>query len=155
MNLSESLSMLLKHEGGYVDHPNDPGGKTKYGITEVVARENGFKGDMKDMSIELAEDIYRKVYWSKIRADELPDELRFHVFDAAVNSGITRAIKWLQLAGGVTADGVMGKFTVEAAKHVSAAEYSGIRLEYLTTLNNWGTFGKGWARRIAKNLVMA
>jgi lysozyme family protein len=155
MNLKESLKVLIEHEGGYSDHPHDPGGKTKYGVTELVARENGYKGDMKDFTLEQAEDIYKKTYWTKIRADELPDDLRFHVFDAAVNSGITRAIKWLQVAGGVDPDGIMGKFTVEAAKYVTPAEYSGIRLEYLTTLNNWSHFGKGWAVRIAKNLRLS
>ena len=152
MNIEQALKRLLGNEGGYVDHPADPGGATNYGITQLVAREHGYSGDMRDFPLSMAIGIYRSDYWAPIKADQLPEELRFHVFDAAVNSGPAQAVKWLQRAAGVTEDGVIGPRTLSAASMVTPAKYSAIRLRFLTDLKTWPVFGKGWARRIADNL---
>lgn len=152
MNLTQSLKRLLGNEGGYVDHPKDPGGATNYGITQRVARAHGFQGDMRNLPLSMAIGIYEADYWKPIKADQLPEALRFHVFDAAVNSGPAQAIKWLQRAAGVTEDGIIGPRTLSAASLVTPAKYSAIRLRFMTDLSTWPTFGKGWARRIADNL---
>lgn len=152
MNIEQALKLLLRHEGGYVDHPSDPGGATNHGITERVARQHGYTGHMSDLPLSVATSIYRKQYWAMIKADNLPAALRFHVFDAAVNSGNVQAIKWLQRAAGVKEDGIIGPVTLRAALSVSPAKYSAMRLRFMTDLKTWPTFGKGWARRIADNL---
>jgi len=152
LNLEQSLKQLLGNEGGFVDHPADPGGATNFGITQRVARAHGFTGDMRNLPLGTALSIYKSDYWDPIKADQLPDALRFHVFDAAVNSGPGQAVKWLQSAAGITVDGVIGPKTLAAAAGVTAAKYSGIRLRFMTDLGTWSTFGKGWARRIADNL---
>lgn len=152
MNLEQSLKHLLGNEGGFVDHPRDPGGATNFGITQRVALANDYQGDMRDLPLPVALSIYEKDYWTPIKAEQLPDHLRFHVFDAAVNSGVGQAIKWLQRAAGVAQDGVIGPRTLSAASMVTPAKYSAIRLRFMTDLSTWPTFGKGWARRIADNL---
>lgn len=152
MNLTQALKHLLGNEGGYVDHPKDPGGATNYGITQRVARAHGFQGDMRNLPLSMAIGIYEADYWKPIKADQLPEALRFHVFDAAVNSGPAQAIKWLQRAAGVADDGIIGPRTLSAASLVSPAKYSAIRLRFMTDLSTWPSFGKGWARRIADNL---
>lgn len=154
MNIEQALEILLKHEGGYSDHPSDPGGATMYGITERVARQHGYQGHMRDLPLSVATTIYRKQYWGMIKADQLPDNLRFHVFDAAVNSGNVQAIKWLQQCAGVKIDGIIGPVTIKASASVSPAKYSAVRLRFMTDLKTWPTFGKGWARRIADNLEL-
>ena len=152
MNLEQSLKHLLGNEGGYSNNPVDPGGETMYGVTFRVARAYGYTGAMKDLPWQTAMDIYAKNYWAPIKADQLPDALRFHVFDAAVNSGPGQAVKWLQRAAGVAQDGLIGPQTISAASRVTPAQYSAIRLRFMTDLATWPTFGKGWARRIADNL---
>jgi len=152
MNIERALKRLLGNEGGFVDHPQDPGGATNYGITQRVAQAHGYMGDMRNLPMSLAIGIYRSDYWEPIKADQLPEALRFHVFDAAVNSGPGQAVKWLQRAAGVTEDGVIGPRTLSAASLVTPAKYSAIRLRFMTDLKTWPTFGKGWARRIADNL---
>lgn len=152
MNVAQAMKRLLGNEGGYVDHPQDPGGATNFGVTEKVARAHGYQGDMRNLPMGIAVEIYETDYWRPIKADQLPDSLKFHVFDAAVNSGTTQAIKWLQKAAGLTEDGVIGPRTLSAASMVTPAKYSAIRLRFMTNLSTWPTFGKGWARRIADNL---
>lgn len=154
MNLDKALELLLRHEGGFVDHPSDPGGATNHGITERTARQHGYTGNMRDLPLSVAITIYRKQYWLMIKAEQLPDSLRFHVFDAAVNSGHVQAIKWLQRAAGVKDDGIVGPMTIKAAASVSPAKYSATRLRFMTDLKTWPTFGRGWARRIADNLEL-
>jgi lysozyme family protein len=156
MNFDEAFDKLIGHEGGFSSHPEDPGGSTKWGVTQRVAVRNGYRGDMRDFPRDTAKAIYRQHYWDGIRAEELPAALRFHVFDAAVNSGVRQAIKWLQRAVGVGDDGVIGPMTIEAANKANplavAAVLTGERLDLMTSLPNWGAFGKGWTRRIASNL---
>ena len=105
MNFDQAFDILLKHEGGFSDHAADPGGKTRYGITEAVAREVGYRGDMRELPLDLAKRIYKDRYWDAVRAEELPEAIRYAVFDAAVNSGPRQAILWLQRAVGVRDDG--------------------------------------------------
>lgn len=155
MDIERALEILLRHEGGYSDHPLDPGEATMYGITERVARRHGYTGHMRDLPLSVATAIYRADYWAPIKADRLPGALRFHVFDAAVNSGPAMAITWLQRAAGVTADGIIGPVTLKAAQGVTSARYSALRLRFMTSLETWPAFGKGWARRIADNLEIS
>jgi lysozyme family protein len=156
MNFDQAFSKLIEHEGGFSNHPDDKGGATMWGVTEQVARQNGYMGAMRDLTIDYAKVIYQKLYWDACRCGELPEEVRFSVFDAAVNSGTGRAVKWLQRAVGVVDDGVIGSFTLAAARvaipAITATRINGLRLLFMTNQPNWGAFGKGWARRIASNL---
>lgn len=156
MNYEQAFSKLIEHEGGFSNHPEDTGGATMWGITEKVARQNGYKAPMKDMSLDYARLLYKQLYWDACRCDELPPEVRFPVFDAAVNSGVNRSIRWLQQAVNETQDGVLGTMTLRAVRQnipsIVATRISGLRLLFMTNQPNWPAFGKGWARRIASNL---
>ena len=159
MDFDTAFHTLLKHEGGFSDHPADPGGKTRFGITEAVAREAGYRGDMRELPLDLAKRIYKDRYWDAVRAEELPAAVRYAVFDAAVNSGPRQAIRWLQRAVGVRDDGIIGPITLGA---VRAADPERLlrrvlaqRLRFMTGLSNWPAFGRGWARRIADLMEMA
>lgn len=159
MNFDTAFERLLGHEGGYVDHPKDPGGATRFGVTVHVARAHGYTGHMRDFPLDLAKQIYRATYWDAVRADDCPPALRFDLFDAAVNSGPVQAVKWMQLAVGVLDDGKIGTKTLLAMKMAdgpaAAARFNGHRLAFLASLPSWTTFGRGWARRIAANLIAA
>lgn len=153
MDFDQAFDILLKHEGGFSDHPADPGGKTRFGITEAVAREVGYRGDMRELPLDLAKRIYKDRYWDAVRAEELPEAVRYAVFDAAVNSGPRQAALWLQRAVGVKDDGIIGPQTLAA---VRAADPERLlrrmlaqRLRFMTQLKNWPSFSRGWARRIA------
>lgn len=152
MNFDTAFGKLLGHEGGYVDHPDDPGGKTRYGITEAVAREVGYKGDMRELPLDLAKRIYRAKYWDEVQADYLPAGIRYAMFDAAVNSGPGQAVRWLQRAVGVADDGILGPKTMAAAGALSAdavrMKLLAQRLRFMSGLPTWPSFGRGWARRI-------
>ena len=158
MNFETAFDLLITHEGGFSNHPDDPGGATMYGVTEAVARAEGYTGSMKDLSLDFAKSVYRKRYWDACRCDQMPDQLRYPLFDAAVNSGPGQAIKWLQAAVGVKADGAIGPVTQQAvnmaAPQSTCQKMIGARLRFMTNLNNWPSFSKGWARRIAAILEM-
>jgi len=151
-----AFDRLIDHEGGYVNHPDDPGGETNWGITLRTAREAGYTGSMRDLTREQAREIYRTAYWRRARCDELDGAIAFQVFDAAVNHGIGNAIRFLQRAAGVADDGVIGPLTMAAVRSMSVtdvlARFNAARLTFYTGLSTWPTFGKGWARRIAGNL---
>jgi len=153
MNFDQAFDELLRHEGGYSDHAADPGGKTRYGITEAVAREHGYRGDMRELPLEAARLIYRAAYWDAVRADELPDAVRYAVFDGAVNSGVRQSVRWLQRAVDATDDGVLGPQTLRAVQRqepeVLLRRLLAQRLQFMTALPTWPSFGRGWARRIA------
>lgn len=152
MTFDDAIKRVLLHEGGYSDHAADPGGKTMYGITEAVAREVGFRGNMNELPLDLAKRIYKDRYWDAVRGDELPASIRYPMFDAAVNSGPRQSVLWLQKALGVTADGVLGPITIAhsfAAERGLAAKLLAQRLRFMTNLPTWPSFGRGWARRIA------
>lgn len=154
MNFDTAFTRLLGHEGGYSDHAADPGGKTRYGITEAVARTAGYRGDMRELPLDLAKRIYRAEYWDAVKAEQLPAGVRYAVFDAAVNSGVGQSIKWLQRAAGVTADGVIGPQTLAAVNQFTAESLRlrvlSQRLRFMAALPTWPSFGRGWANRIAE-----
>jgi lysozyme family protein len=156
MDFDRALDLLLGHEGTYSRHPDDPGGETMWGITRKVALQEGYSGDMHILPRDTAKGIYRRRYWDAIKADSLPADLRFSLFDAAVNSGITQAVKWLQRAVDVVDDGALGPLTIQAAQRANglrtAVALNALRLDFMTSLPTWGAFGRGWARRIATNL---
>ena len=112
---------------------------------------------MCEMTQAQAKAIYLARYWNAAHIDCLPDELRFHVFDAAVNSGVGQAVRWVQRAVGVVDDGVMGPQTIGALSAVPgtvvAARFNGHRLQFMTSLKTWPAFGRGWANPIANNLM--
>ncbi|MDR7006095.1 glycoside hydrolase family 108 protein [Paraburkholderia strydomiana] len=151
----DAFSALLGNEGGYVDNPADPGGATRWGVTERVARAWGYAGDMKDLPIETAKAIAKKNYWDAYQCDQFDPRIGFQVFDAAYNGG--KPAQWLQQAAGVTADGVIGSITVAAVRAADPMKiimrFAAYRLQYLGNLSAWPTFGHGWANRIANNLI--
>jgi lysozyme family protein len=153
MTFDEAFEKLLGHEGGYVNHPSDPGGATNWGITERVARENGYGGAMREMPQSAAKEIYRKRYWAPVYGDLLPAVVRYAVFDAAVNSGVGQAARWLQRAVGVADDGRIGPVTLRAVSQANPDKLLrsmlAQRLLFMTNLTGWDSFGRGWVRRIA------
>ncbi len=159
MTFDEAFELLMEHEGGYVNHPDDPGGETNWGVTKRVAVQEGYTGDMRVLPKDVAKDIYRRKYWDAVKAEKLPEEMRYSVFDAAVNSGPKRAIEWLQQSIEVGEDGILGDLTLRElyTKHPKdvAVKFNVIRLEFLTSLPGWKSFGKGWARRVLANLKLS
>ena len=158
MNFDSAFNIVLKHEGGYVHHPSDPGGATNMGITEAVARRVGYRGDMRELPLDLAKRIYREDYWNAVRAEQLPPAVRYAVFDAAVNSGPAQSVRWLQRALGVTDDGVIGPQTLSAANQANPdalrARLIAQRLRFMTNLGTFDDFGRGWTRRCCDILTM-
>lgn len=149
---------VFAHEGGYVDHPKDPGGATKYGITHKTLSawrgKTATKADVKALTKQEATAIYRAQYWRPIRGDDLPAGVDYALFDFAINSGPARAVKTLQRIVGVPADGIMGAITLDAVSKRSPADLINAlcdaRLAFLKGLKGWPTFGKGWGRRVAE-----
>lgn len=157
MTFEEAFHKLLGHEGGYSNHPADPGGETMWGVTARVASGKGYKGAMKDLPLDLAKQWYKEDYWNTVRADELPAVLRYATFDACVNSGPRQAILWLQRGVGAVDDGKLGPNTLRAANAVDVyqakAKMVGLRLKFMASLPNWDSFSEGWAKRIASLLI--
>lgn len=153
MTFDQCFQLLLAHEGDFADHPDDPGGKTRFGVTEAVAREYGYRGDMRELPLEVAQVIYRARFWEAVKAEQLPPGVRYFVFDAAVHSGPIQAIRWLQAAVGTAPDGVIGPVTLAACQAADAGELKASmlakRLRFMAALPNWPSFSRGWARRVA------
>lgn len=145
-------------EGGYSDRPlaDDPGGKTKYGITEAVAREEGYKGDMRDLAEAFAREIARRRYWEPYQCDQLPSLIAFQVFDAAYNGG--HPAQWLQRSLGVNVDGKIGAVTIAAARAADplkfAVKFNRLRLDYMRSLGNFKPNASGWVSRLWSNVEM-
>jgi lysozyme family protein len=157
-NFESALKAVLHHEGGYSNNPADPGGMTNLGVTKTVWEEwVGHAVDEKAMRALTPAQVapmYKAKYWDKIKGDALPEGVDYAVFDAAVNSGPGRAAKWLQACVGVEPDGGIGPKTLAAVAAFDPAElvedYAKRRLSFLMDLPHWGTFGKGWSRRVAE-----
>jgi lysozyme family protein len=155
-NFERCLAEVLGHEGGWSDHPADPGGATMKGVT--IGTFAQFKGrkvekdELRKISDADLRAIYRRKYWDVVRGDDLPAGLDLVAFDAAVNSGPARGARWLQEALGVTADGKVGPVTVMAARSANAEmvviRACDLRMLFLRRLKTWPDFGKGWSRRV-------
>ncbi|OWW18401.1 glycoside hydrolase family 108 protein [Noviherbaspirillum denitrificans] len=156
MDFNQAFDRLIGHEGGYVNHPSDPGGETMFGVTARVARAHGYSGPMRTLSREKAREIAKAAYWDRVQADQYDGAIGFQVFDAAYNHGIETAVRFLQRAIGVADDGHFGPVSLAALKAMSITDvlsrFNAERLEFYTKLSTWPEFGKGWARRVAGNL---
>ena len=162
-NFKHCLEIILHHEGGYVNHPKDPGGMTNLGVTKRVYESwVGKEVDESDMRALTPEDvapIYEKNYWHKIKGNDLPGGLDLCVFDFGVNAGPGRAAKYLQKMIGTVADGGIGPNTLQALglyeEEVGGVaevvkEYQKRRQGYYEGLSTFATFGKGWTRRVVE-----
>ena len=162
-NYQKCLETILHHEGGYVNHPKDPGGETNLGVTKRVYEEWGGTKDMKDLLVEDVAPIYKKNYWDKLKGDNLPSGLDLCVFDFGVNAGPGRAAKYFQSMIGTTPDGGIGPMTLKALDIYSGAhglvetieEYQKRRQEYYEKLSTFATFGRGWTRRVNETTTLA
>lgn len=151
---------VLRHEGGYVDHPRDPGGATNLGVTIGTARAYRLdidgdgdvdKDDVRLLTPETAAPVYRDGYWLKTKCDKLPAGVDYMVFDLAVNSGTNRAARYLQRAAGVVEDGQIGPKTIAAVTGNAARiveRLEDIREDFYRSLDTFPTFGRGWLRRL-------
>ena len=157
-NFDDALKAILKHEGGYVNHPKDPGGMTNLGVTKRVweawiGKTVGEK-EMRALTPETVSPLYKKQYWDAVKADDLPDGLDYLMFDFAINAGPGRAIKTMQKAIGTTPDGAIGPKTMSALKSADqgdlVAKFSAEKEAFYRSLPTFGTFGKGWLRRVAE-----
>ena len=154
-NFDKCLTMLLKHEGGFVDHPKDPGGMTNLGVTKAVydkwiGRESS-EAEMRALTQEDVAPIYKKNYWDRCKCDELPSGADWSVFDWAVNSGTGRASKAMQKIVGAKQDGAIGPKTLQMIankepKFLIEKMYDQ-RQSFYEKLNTFETFGRGWTRR--------
>jgi lysozyme family protein len=155
MNYDDAFERLIGHEGGLVDHPSDPGGLTKYGISQ-----RSYPGeDIRGMTLDRAKLIYRRDFWGPAGCDTVPNAIKFDLFDMAVNAGVRKAVQTLQRAVNETPDGILGPLTIQAAQSMDperlVARFNGWRLDHLNDLPTWPSFGRGWAQRIADNLKAA
>ena len=155
---SEALEIILHHEGGYVNHPKDPGGETNLGVTKRVYEDFGGEKEMKDLTKEDVEPIYKKNYWDRVKGDDLPEGLDLCIFDFAVNAGPGRAAKFIQRLVNTTVDGGIGPNTLGKIKEYvdhygidqTIESYALMRQNYYESLSNFATFGKGWTRRVSE-----
>jgi lysozyme family protein len=154
-----AIKSVLAHEGGYTNHPADPGGPTNWGITIADARmywkSTATAADVKAMPLSVAQDIYKKRYWDAQRCDELPAGLDYSVFDYGVNSGIGRSGKVLRRILGLS--DATSAVTQEVLDAVAKRDTKSLivamndeRLRFLKSLRTWPTFGGGWGRRVAE-----
>lgn len=158
-NFEKCLELILHHEGGFVDHPEDPGGATNKGIT--LTTYSGYLGrkatvdELKDIPDEHVKGIYKNNYWDRVKGDNLPAGLDLCIFDWAVNSGFKRPARILQNIVGVAEDGYIGDKTLEACQSFLQDSYTASMIEKITEkretfykgLKHFDTFGKGWLRR--------
>jgi lysozyme family protein len=151
MNFERAFATIINSEGGYSNDPRDPGGETKYGISKHAYPHV----DIKSLTIAQAEQIYRADYWDKCRCDEMPKSLKLPLFDSAVNQGADKAIKLLQTALNLNADGVIGPRTMERAHQdaEAAANFLTERILHYASLPTFPTFGRGWVRRVMRLML--
>lgn len=165
MDFVAAFDRLLGHEGGLSMDPKDRGNWTggaigkgelrgsKYGVSAA-----SYPGeDIAGLTIERARGIYARDYWGPAGCDAVPDPIKFDLFDAAVNSGVTDSIKFLQRAVGEHDDGILGPDTLQAAQHQppmrTLIRFNGYRLKHMANANAWPAYGRGWAIRVAENQI--
>lgn len=155
MSFETAVNRVLGNEGGYVWNISDPGGETKWGISKRQYPNL----NIKELTKEDAKKIYKQDFWDRIDGDELPEDVAFQVFDAAVNHGIGNAIRMLQRAIGVVDDGHFGPLSHAGVRRLAHVDlvllFNAERLNFYTKLSTWPSFGKGWVNRVADNLRYA
>jgi lysozyme family protein len=157
-NWDDSFLAVLVHEGGYVNDPRDPGGRTNLGVTqrawEAYLNRSVTEVEMRGLTPEAVKPFYKSMYWDKIKGDQLPAGVDYAAYDLAVNSGTGRAAKYLQQIAGMLPDGVIGPKSLEAIKACDPEQtvqaLCNMRLDFLKRLPTFDTFGKGWSRRVAE-----
>lgn len=155
---NRAIREILKHEGGYVDHPRDPGGATNKGITIATFRRyinpNGTKQDLRKLTTAQAVVVYKRQYWDAVMGDDLPSGVDYAVADFAVNSGPSRAAKYLQRVVGAKQDGRIGPETLSRVMVMDRAkvinQLCDDRLAFMKRLKIWPTFKNGWSRRVSE-----
>jgi lysozyme family protein len=159
-----AFGVVVGEEGNFSCNTADPGNWTsgQCGVGRCVGTKFGVSAaayptlDVVNLTIADAQAIYRRDYWERVQGDALPPPLALLVFDAAVNNGTVRAIRWLQQAVGVSVDGVLGQVTLAAVSARSGsgaailAEFQAQRMTFMAGLPTWRTFGLGWARRLCR-----
>jgi len=152
MDFTTAFDRLMKAEGGYVNHPNDPGGETNWGIS----KRSYPNVDIRALTREAAKAIYKRDFWEAINGDQMYDGVAFQALEFAINSGIRTSIRELQKAVGVPADGWWGPATKAAVAAMSESDvimrFVAQRLDFWRSLSTWPTFGNGWAGRAAQCL---
>lgn len=162
-NFEKALALVLQHEGGYVNHPSDPGGRTNLGVTQRVWEQYvGHPVDeatMRSLTKEMVAPLYRQQYWDVCHCDDLPSGVDYLAFDFSVNAGSFRAIKTIQRALNITADGVIGPVTLKAIQDANAEEFinnfTNAKEVFYRSLSNFPTFGRGWLNRVAESKRIA
>jgi lysozyme family protein len=157
-NFDDALAAVLEHEGGFVNHPKDPGGMTNLGVTKRVwetwVGKTVSEADMRALTPATVAPMYRKQYWDAVKGDELPSGLDYLMFDFAINAGVSRAIRTMQKAIGTTPDGAIGPKTMQALRDADPdaliAKFSDEKEAFYRSLPTFATFGKGWLRRVAE-----
>lgn len=155
-NFEVCFPHILKEEGGFVNHPRDPGGMTNLGVTKAVYEAYiGHPVDektMRSLTPDMVKPIYKTRYWDACRCDDLPSGVDYAVMDLGVNSGPSRAIKFLQEVVGAKVDGVLGPLTLDAVKKqmptTTVLALCDRRRDFIRSLGTYSTFGKGWEARI-------
>lgn len=144
----KAVTLILRHEGGYVNHPNDPGGETNMGISKRAYPDL----DIKNLTVDHVKQIYKTDYWDKVKGDELPPAVALVCFDVAVLSGPRKAAKMLQKAVGANPDGIIGNITLACVEDEDPNDIidnmSEQRIAFYKGLKHWDTFGRGWSRRV-------
>ena len=157
-NWKQSFELMLQSEGGYANHPSDPGGRTNLGVTQAtwenwIGRQSD-ESEMRSLTSDKVEPMYRKKFWDAVRGDELPTGIDYLMFDFAVNAGAGRAIKTLQTSIGVAADGAFGPITMAAMKSFEPVKlierFSQAKEDFYRSLNTFNVFGKGWLNRVER-----
>jgi lysozyme family protein len=155
VGFEDLIDRVLGHEGGYVNHPADPGGETQWGIS----RRSYPNLDIRNLSRAAAVSIYRRDFWQRVSGDFLPPAFAFQALDAAVNHGIETSVRWMQRAAGVADDGVIGPITLGAVRAANPADlvllFNAERLAFYAKLRTFDSFGRGWCNRVAGNLRYA
>jgi lysozyme family protein len=162
-NYEHCLQLLLEHEGGFVNHPSDPGGITNHGVTKKVYEDwvgrEVSEQEMRDLTVDDVAPIYKNNYWDRGGCDELPSGVDWCVFDWGVNSGMSRSAKALQRIVGVEVDGGIGPMTIQAVEDMAPEEIiipmHTARQEFYEGLSTFDTFGRGWTRRNDETLEAA
>lgn len=151
MTFEEAFKRVIGFEGDYSNDPRDPGGETHWGISKRAYPDL----DIKNLSLNSAKALYLKDYWDPLNLNQLPENIRYAMFDMAVNMGLQTAAKLLQRALTVVDDGVIGPNTLKAANASTnlPARLAVARLLYYTDLKPFDSFGRGWTRRAAQVLL--